>query len=164
MTTIVPVLTKENYKITASIAKTIWIEHYTPIIGEQQVAYMLDKFQSAIAIEDQVKNGSMYYLLLYKESPVGYFSFCIKEGFLFLSKLYVLHTARGNRIGKTALLFMEEKVKEFGFNKIQLTVNKFNTDSIKAYEKMGFINCKAIIQDIGNGYVMDDYVLEKTIR
>jgi RimJ/RimL family protein N-acetyltransferase len=81
-----------------------------------------------------------------------------------LSKLYVLRSARGNGIARSALSFIEAQVKALGLRKIQLTVNKFNTNSIKAYEKMGFINRKAIIQDIGNGYVMDDYVLEKAIN
>ena len=103
MTTIEPALTRENYKIIADLANIIWIEHYTPIIGDQQVAYMLEKFQSVLAIEDQVKKGTLYYLLLHQNTPVGYFSFSKNEEFLFLSKLYVLNSARGKGIGKAAL-------------------------------------------------------------
>jgi RimJ/RimL family protein N-acetyltransferase len=71
---------------------------------------------------------------------------------------------RGNGIGRSALSFIEAQVKALDLRKIQLTVNKFNTNSIKAYEKMGFVNTEATVQDIGNGYVMDDYVLEKTVK
>lgn len=164
MTTIVPAQTRANYKIIADLAKLIWTEHYTPIIGEQQVAYMLDKFQSALAVEDQVEKGIMYYLLLYQDTHVGYFSFSKNEESLFLSKLYVLNSARGNGIGRAALSFIEARAKELDLKKIKLTVNKFNTNSIKMYEKMGFVNIEAIVQNIGNGYVMDDYVLEKVIK
>jgi ribosomal protein S18 acetylase RimI-like enzyme len=164
MTTIVPAQTRVDYEAIADLANRIWTEHYTPIIGEQQVAYMLEKFQSVLAIEDQVEQGFSYYLLTHQNTYVGYFSFSTNDEYLFLSKLYVLNSARGNGIGKAALSFVEEQVKERGLGKIQLTVNKYNFNSIKAYEKMGFINSKAIVQDIGSGYVMDDYVLEKVIK
>jgi ribosomal protein S18 acetylase RimI-like enzyme len=163
MTQIILATTKKEFQTIDALAKTIWTEHYTPIIGQEQVSYMLNKFQSTKVIEQQIKDGASYYLLAYNENPVGYFSYSIKEDALFLSKLYVLSSARGNGIGKTAMNFMQDKVIELGLNKIQLTVNKYNYNSIKAYEKMGFINVKAIVQDIGNGYVMDDYVLEKEI-
>ena len=163
MTKIILATTLEDYNTIDALAKTIWTEHYTPIIGQEQVSYMLNKFQSTKVIEQQIKDGASYYLLVYNDNPVGYFSYSKKGDALFLSKLYVLSSARGNGIGKKAMNFMETKVIELGLKKIQLTVNKYNYNSINAYEKMGFINVKAIVQDIGNGYVMDDYVLEKEI-
>jgi hypothetical protein len=75
MVTIVSAQTKANYTIIADLANCIWTEHYTPIIGEQQVAYMLKKFQSVFAIEAQVEKGMLYYLLLHQDNPVGYFYF-----------------------------------------------------------------------------------------
>ncbi|PHS52205.1 MAG: GNAT family N-acetyltransferase [Lutibacter sp.] len=164
MTTIVPAQTSANYKIIADLANSIWTEHYIPIIGEQQVTYMLEKFQSAIAIEDQVKNGSLYYLFLHQDTHVGYFSFSKNEDSLFLSKLYVLHSMRGNGLGRAALSFIETQAQELDVKKIKLTVNKFNTNAIKVYQKMGFSTIEANVQNIGNGYVMDDYVLEKVIK
>lgn len=161
--TIVPALTRANFTIISELARTIWTNHYTPIIGEPQVAYMLDKYQSVSAIQDQIEKGTRYYLILFHDTHVGYFCFNINENHLFLSKLYVLKSARGNRLGRAALSFIEAQAKEFGLKKIKLTVNKYNTTSIKVYQKMGFINIEAIVQNIGNGYVMDDYVLEKNI-
>jgi RimJ/RimL family protein N-acetyltransferase len=58
---------------------------------------------------------------------------------------------------------MELYSRERGIPKIRLTVNKYNSNSIKAYDNMGFVSVDSIVQDIGNGYVMDDYVLEKDI-
>lgn len=160
----VPALSRAKFTIIANLANTTWTEHYTPIIGAQQVAYMLKKFQSVSAIEDQVRKGSKYYLILFQETYVGYFSFKIEKNHLFLSKLYVLKSARGNKIGKAALSFLEGEAKKVELKKIKLTVNKYNTNAIKAYKKMGFINIEAVVQDIGNGFVMDDYVLEKNIN
>lgn len=163
MTTIIPAFTRANFTIITDLASTIWTEHYTPIIGAQQVAYMLEKFQSVPAIQDQVEKGIRYYLIKHQDIYAGYLSFSIEENHLFLSKLYVQKSARGNKIGKAALSFIEEQAKTIGLYKIRLTVNKYNSNAIKAYEKMGFINVEAIVQDIGNGFVMDDYVLEKNI-
>ena len=163
MTKITKAQTKHHFITIEELAINIWNEHYIPIIGKQQVDYMLDKFQSASAMEDQVANGAMYYLLEHNSQMVGYFSFSIIEDFLFLSKLYVLSSSRGNGIGREALSFMQQQTKDSGLKKIQLTVNKYNTNSIKAYEKMGFNRIDEVVQDIGNGYVMDDFVLEKVI-
>ena len=164
MTKIIPAHTKEQFQIIEDLAKIIWTEHYTPIIGEQQVRYMLDKFQSVASIEQQIEDNVTYQIVLYKNTPIGYFSYYIKEEALFLSKLYVLSSHRGKGIGKIALSFLETETIKLGLKKIQLTVNKYNTNSISAYQKMGFVNIKAIVQDIGAGYVMDDFVLEKKIN
>lgn len=164
MTRIISAQTRTDFKVIAELADIIWTEHYTPIIGEAQVSYMLEKYQSATAIEEQVENGVLYYLILLKDEPAGYFSVSKQGDSLFLSKLYVLKSARKNGLGRTAVSFMEDLTKEFGLHKIRLTVNKYNTNSIKAYEKMGFKNVDAIVQDIGNGFVMDDYVLEKEVK
>ncbi len=151
-----------DYNTIASLAEIIWKEHYIPIIGIEQVDYMLEKFQSAMAIKIQVLDGASYFIISQQDTNVGYLSFSIKKDSLFLSKLYVLNSSRGKGIGKSAMKFIQDKANEKGFKSISLTVNKYNAASIKAYEKMGFKKIKAIIMDIGNGYIMDDYLMEKS--
>lgn len=163
MVNIEPVKSGAYISAVADLAKIIWTEHYTPIIGSGQVSYMLEKFQSVKAIHDQVERGIAYYLMQFQDNFVGYFSFSIEDDVLFLSKLYVLKSARGNGVARAALSFIQEKGQELGLKKIKLTVNKNNSNSIVAYQKMGFVNVASIVQDIGNGYVMDDYVLEKAM-
>ena len=60
--------------------------------------------------------------------------------------------------------FIEDKAKKYHCKIIRLTVNKNNTNSISAYEKLGFINKGGVVKDIGNGFVMDDYKMEKTLK
>ena len=87
----------------AKLAKDIWNQHYLPMIGNEQVDYMLDKFQSESAIEQQIAEGYKYYIILDKENEnqieSGYFSIKDKGEKLFLSKLYVLDYCRGKGIG-----------------------------------------------------------------
>ncbi|MEQ8471276.1 MAG: GNAT family N-acetyltransferase [Marinoscillum sp.] len=163
MTEILNAENSNHFKRVAHLAREIWTEHYTPIIGSEQVNYMLEKFQSESAIGQQVLDGTEYCLLVHDHKDAGYFSHYLKDKHLFLSKLYVAKSHRGLGIGKKALEAIIKRAQNFKCDKIELTVNKYNTNSIHAYEKMGFININSIVQDIGNGYVMDDYVMQKNI-
>ncbi len=146
----------------AELADEIWREHYTPIIGKAQVDYMLEHFQSAQAIKDQMEEGAMYYLLFHKSAPAGYFSFYLREPELFLSKIYLRKTLRGKGLGGKMMRFIENEAINKGLHRISLTVNKNNTKSITAYARLGFIKIKPLVMDIGNGFVMDDFLMEKT--
>ncbi len=154
--------TELDYNTIASLAEIIWKEHYISIIGVQQVDYMLEKFQSAKAIKEQILDGASYFIIKNQNTNVGYLSYSKKNDSLFLSKLYVLSSSRGKGFGKSAMKFIQDEAEKKGFTSISLTVNKYNTASIKAYEKMGFKKIKAIVMDIGNGYIMDDYFMEKS--
>lgn len=144
----------------ANLADIIWREHYTPIIGPEQVEYMLGKFQSADAMAQQISEGVDYYTLWLDDLLVGYLSFYTKGEVLFLSKIYVLSQLRGQGIGQQAMGFIKEQALSHGLERIQLTVNKYNTGSITAYERMGFKKVDEVVMDIGGGFVMDDYVME----
>ncbi len=163
MTDIIVANTENHYSQISNLADTIWREHYTSIIGKFQVDYMLDKFQSEKAIEKQVVDGFEYFLMTYDNRPVGYISFKKEASSLFLSKIYVLSSYRGNKIGKTAMRFVEEKANTYQLEKIRLTVNINNTNAIKAYETLGFVNVGPLVTDIGNGFVMDDYQMVKSL-
>lgn len=155
--------TKTNdYLLIEQLADRIWRQHYIPIIGVNQVNYMLDKFQSVKAIESQIKEGYQYYVIYFEEAPVGYLSIRKEDNILFLSKIYVSIDYRGNSIGKVALTFVESKAKAEGLGTIRLTVNK-NNNATKFYERIGFINKGPKVMDIGGGFVMDDYLMEKEI-
>ncbi|MFH0977526.1 MAG: GNAT family N-acetyltransferase [Spirochaetota bacterium] len=154
---------KNQIDILERLAKEIWTEHYSPIIGKVQVDYMLDKYQSAKAIKNQISNEKFIYYLIYdKNYPSGYIGIQFKEDELFLSKLYVLNLKRNKGFGRKAIQFIVGLAKEKHLNKISLTVNKYNTGTIKAYEKFGFDNLGSVVADIGNGFIMDDYKMVKS--
>ena len=54
--------TREDAASIAGLARTIWTEHYTPIIGSSQVEYMLENIQSAEKIAEAMESGSEYYM------------------------------------------------------------------------------------------------------
>lgn len=149
----------------ARLAREIWLEHYVPIIGRAQVDYMLDKFQSPDAITRQRAAGYQYYLAVEEEEPVGYFAVVPDKGgdMLLLSKIYLKRSSRSRGIGRMMLEAAEEQARRQGFRKLWLTVNKDNKDSIAWYTRMGFVQAGPIVQDIGGGFLMDDYRMEKTL-
>lgn len=149
----------------ADLAKEIWAEYYTPIIGESQVSYMIDKFQSAQAVTAQInKENYEYYLIFQSLEPTGYIGIQQKGEELFLSKFYIQKERRGNGLGRKAFEFIVNRAKALGAKFITLTVNKNNTSSITAYEKLGFRNEGPVVADIGGGYIMDDYLMKYTIK
>ena len=152
-------------EVVARMAKQIWKEHYIPIIGEDQVDYMLGKYQSVKAIESQLKQeGNHYFLILSKGVPVGYIGISEKLNELFLSKFYLLKSERGKGLGHQAFDFLVSRCREIGAAFITLTVNKQNLDTIGVYEKLGFENYGEVITDIGSGYVMDDFLMRLRIK
>lgn len=147
------------------LAYKIWNEHYTPIIGKDQVDYMLSNIQSEEAIREQIAEGYRYFIAYYKGKGIGYFSITDnrEDNSLFLSKFYIDSDYRGRGIGRHCLSYIENIAMEKGLDRIWLTVNKYNMNSIKTYEKMGFKKVEELVQDIGNGFKMDDYKMEKTM-
>ena len=99
-----------------------------------------------------------------EDKLVGYAACKNAEDYLFLSKMYVHKDYRGRGISRC---FLDEMINlahnEYEVDKIRLTVNKNNAGSIAAYKKMGFDIVDSVVNDIGNGFVMDDYIMEKML-
>lgn len=160
-----PVQTEEQIALVAQIAEPIWYATYEPIIGADAVAYMIDKFQSVHAIHRQLREeGYVYFLIHADGKPVGFTGLVPhKEGKMFLSKLYVQPEHRGQGIPKAAFGFIAELCRKAGLHQVYLTVNKQNTHAIEVYKHHGFYQIDAVVSDIGCGYVMDDYILQKDV-
>lgn len=148
----------ENTKELASLASSIWHEYWTCILSPEQIDYMVENFQSEHAIKNQIENENYnYYFIVLNGKNAGYFGISDNKEYLFLSKLYLKKEHRNKGLGKKAF----EKIKELAGGKpIRLTVNKYNTNTIKAYENWGFKTIDSVVTDIGSGYVMDDYIME----
>ncbi len=158
----ISIAAKSDAKLISSLAKEIWTQHYSPIIGKNQVDYMLEKYQSESAIARDIQNEYTYYIAKAGDTPCGYCSIKKDDG-IFVSKFYVKQSHRGNGIGKLMLAEIQNFAINNNENRIWLTCNKYNETSLKVYKRLGFKVIDSIVTNIGSGYVMDDYVLEKHI-
>ena len=162
--TFVPVITDEQVQQVADLAAEIWTQHFTPMIGAAQVRYMLENIQSADAIAEAIgQNGYVYRLICVEDEPIGYVACALQERSVFLSKLYLKAACRGQGYARRALEYIEQIGRDHQASDVWLTVNKHNTTVIGIYEKMGFSIEEPVVQDIGGGFVMDDYKMVKPI-
>lgn len=157
----IPVHSQQQIATVVQLARQIWPEHYLSIIGQAQVDYMLARFQSAAAVAAQLDEGYEYFLLDCDDQSVGYAAVrtARSAACLFVSKLYLLKAMRGQGLGRATMNFLAQLARQRDLNVLRLTVNKYNP-ALLAYLRMGFVNVGAVVTDIGDGYVMDDFQLE----
>lgn len=141
------------------MAKKIWNEHYASILEQEQIDYMLQKFQSPNAIGEQIKHGYYYCVLSVGGVDIGYISYIFQDEHLYLSKFYISNEFRRKGYGGYVIEYLKEICSDIGLSGIRLNVNKYNGDSISAYKNIGFKIIDEGVFDIGGGYVMDDYIM-----
>ena len=157
------VITKKQIQTVAQLARKIWIEDYIPIIGKEQTEYMLEKFQSVEAILREIQEEDYLYFLIEPDGhpPVGYLAIQPRQDDLFLSKICLERASRGYGLGHKTIRFVEELAQELEKSAITLMVNKYNSGSIASCSRWGFRITNTAKTDIGDGFVMNDYVMQK---
>ncbi len=152
----------EQMETLAALAKEVWHEHYDPLIGSEQVDYMLEQFQSVQAIEKQTaRENYLYKLAVLNGKAIGYYAIQPQPPKMFLSKIYLLREYRGK--GFARMMLQDIIAQSQDARSLYLTVNKGNVDSIAVYQKLGFEIVDLVKTDIGSGFYMDDYIMEKPL-
>lgn len=148
----------------AALADEIWHEFFPSILTEGQINYMVEKFQSAPAMRDQIaNNGYRYYFVMLDSETIGYIGIQPEDELLFLSKLYLKKEYRGHGYGRQMIDFVVQQARELGKSGVYLTVNRFNDGSVGVYRATGFEMVRTQATDIGSGYIMDDYVFQLSV-
>lgn len=151
---------EKDAQLIAHLAEQIWKDYYPSIIGDRQVEYMLNKFYSKLALLEQMKNKQQFYLIYEDDNPLGYISVTQQgDKEYFLNKFYIDTKMHNKGIGSEAfeLLFRTLNSPD----KISLTVNRQNYKAINFYFRNGFIIEKVADFDIGQGFVMNDFVMTR---
>ncbi len=153
------VKTEEQIRQLAELASQIWNEYFIEILSKEQIDYMIETFQSAAAITEQIQEGYQYYFIINDTEIIGYFGICKQEdGTMFLPKLYLAKEHRGKGHASQVFQFIKEKSLEQCCSSIWLAVNRHNQQAIAVYEHLGMQRLREQVIDIGNGFVMDDFV------
>ncbi|QNN41564.1 GNAT family N-acetyltransferase [Pedobacter roseus] len=153
---------EEDLEIIRDIAAATWPSTYLDIIGQAQIDYMLDKMYNRGELLKQLMEGHIFLIAEEGENQFGFAGYSItghEERIYKLHKLYVLPSAHGKGVGKILINEVFNQVKDAGGSALQLNVNKHNKAK-DFYLKGGFTIKESVKLDIGEGYFMDDYVME----
>ncbi|GEN77039.1 GNAT family N-acetyltransferase [Chryseobacterium hagamense] len=156
--------TEKDIAVIRDLARKSWEHAYKDILSGEQMEYMLSTMYSAEEIKDQLQQPRYHYYLIKDESSDSYDGFIgyengYEEKTTKLHRIYLVPESKGKGAGKYALEFLKEKTADHGDLRIILNVNKYNP-ARAFYESQGFRIYEEGVFDIGNGFVMDDYLME----
>lgn len=160
--------TGKDISLIQDLARRSWENAYAEILSEEQMEYMLSEMYSEQEIENHLQNPNYHYYLIEDESSNSYEGFIgyehnYEDKTTKLHRIYLVPESKGKGFGKEALLFLNKKVSENGNIRIILNVNKYNA-ARNFYESQGYKVYGEGVFDIGNGFVMDDYLMEFLIH
>ena len=153
--------TEQDIPLIREIAKTTWEPTYVPIIGRDQVDYMLDKMYNEGALLEQLSEGHVFLIAEISSKAIGFAAYSVTdhEARVFkLHKLYVLPEAHGKGVGKFLINEVVDRVREVDGRSLELNVNRANKAK-DFYERAGFKIKETVDIEIGNGFQMNDYVM-----
>ena len=154
--------TAEDIPLIRELAEKSWNSAYKNILSKEQIFYMLQEMYSEEEISRQLQNSNyVYFLISDGNENAGFigFEYQYEEKTTKLHRIYLLEEFKGKGLGKKALQFLKLQVQQNGDTRIILNVNKSNP-AIEIYESQGFKIYEEGVFDIGNGFVMDDYLME----
>ena len=154
-----------DYQTIYDIAVPVWDTTYKSILKAEQLEYMLKLMYSREAIAEQMAIKGHHFLLAIEDGvALGFASYEVnyRTETTKLHKLYVSAQAHGKGIGKALVTVIENAARKHTNDKLILNVNRFNP-AIHFYTKAGFVNIGEEDVNIGNGYLMEDYIMQKQL-
>jgi ribosomal protein S18 acetylase RimI-like enzyme len=159
-------LQRSDFDAVAALARRIWLAHYISIVSKEQIEYMLGGRFTPDNLARYVDAGDRWFDVLRTDGAiVGYCSHALladpRE--VKLEQLYLLPELHGLGLGKRMMVHIEAHVRELGRDTLVLQVNKRNTKAASVYLRAGFEVREEVCIDIGAGYVMDDFIMQKRL-
>lgn len=155
-----------DIKTIQEITNITWPITYGEILSQTQLDYMLGLFYSDEALRKQIENKEqLFYLISDTESTIGFIGIehhYKNEAITKIHKIYLLPETQGKGIGKTVIDEIAKMALEKHSTTLVLNVNRFNS-ALSFYKKIGFEIKETVDIEIGNGYLMEDYVMEKRL-
>ncbi len=172
--------TEEHLPALAELADVIWRACYPGIISYKQIDYMLARMYALDVLREEIRSqGIHFYRLVVDGQFAGFASIGPTEvgtprhgvqtaqravPTYKLHKLYLLPDCHGRGFGSQLLKHCEAEAQKLGAQRLILSVNKRNAKAIAAYQRNGFAIAGSVVTDIGNDFVMDDFIMTKELR
>lgn len=155
-----------DFETIRDLAYAVWPGTYGHILSKDQLDFMLSSFYSAETLAKTVDNGHQYVLVVEDGKPLGFMGYehhYKGNPVTRLHKIYVLPETQGKGIGKMLIDKAEALARENESRALSLNVNRYN-NALGFYQKIGFEIVGEEDIDIGHGYLMEDYKMEKKLR
>jgi len=157
-------VTPENMQVIRPLAEKIWQKTYGPLLDPAQIEYMLPMMYSNERISNEIQDGYIWELFVVEGQVLGYLDYkFMDDNRVFLSKIYLDTDQQQKGLGKLMLDHVIAYASENKADAVYLTVNKHNAKAIAFYKRNDFQCIEAKTFDIGNGYVMDDYIYQLSL-
>ncbi len=158
----------EQVATIQALAHHIWQTAYKEILTPGQMSYMLQRIYSPASLENQITHQHHQFVIIYAEGmPAGFASYGKKQdappGVYRLHKIYLDPLLQGKGLGKMLLEFILKQITPLGATDLELNVNRHNK-ARHFYEKVGFNIVREEDIDIGNGFFMNDYVMNLPLQ
>ena len=155
-----------DHPVIEALARRIWHACFRDMISAAQLEYMLTRRYRPEAMAAAVAAGELTYELLRVDGePLAFAAHGPgpAPGEWKLQQLYVDPGWQSRGLGGRLLDHVETHARGLGRRHLVLTVNRGNTRAQAVYRKRGFQVREAAVFDIGNGFVMDDFVMVKDL-
>ena len=161
-----PVVSADLEQI-ATLARIVWQSTYPGIISQAQIDFMLAQRYNLQGLQDELKSPTIWWDKATVDGEIGGFSSCLladKRGEMKLDKLYIDPARQRLGLGGRLIAQVSQRALAQGCDTLILAVNKRNERAIAAYRKYGFVVRDAVCVDIGNDFVMDDFIMALSLR
>ncbi|MFD2936442.1 GNAT family N-acetyltransferase [Spirosoma flavum] len=161
--------TEHDLPIIRDIAYQTWPTTFEEILSPSQISYMLEMMYSLDALRTQVKDKNHVFLLAQESDSqdcLGYISYEFDyegQSKTKIHKIYLLPASQGKGVGRLLIDNVAKLAIDHTNADLALNVNRYNK-AIQFYERMGFTIVGNETIDIGDGFLMEDFIMEKPLN
>ncbi|MFO7542450.1 MAG: GNAT family N-acetyltransferase [Thiobacillus sp.] len=157
-------LAADDVEAVSMLARVVWQATYPPLISQAQIDAMLADRYSAARIHAQRDDARHAWRVAQQAQHLLGFAHAVLDGTdCKLDKLYVHPAQQRLGVGRALLGAIQDWARQHQARRLWLQVNRGNTHAVAAYQKYGFRIVESRVFDIGQGFVMDDHIMERPL-
>lgn len=160
-----PIVTQKQASELAKVAEKIYYDYYAGLIGEENIKYMLEEYQTANSVMEQIRTRKHNYYEIFCDGEFcGYFDIMYEGRRIILDKIYVSKEYRKKGIARYVVAHIEKICRSVNANKIIVDILVKNEAACIAYKHLGFVKIKEGVMTLGNGFQAEYAEMEKKIK